>query len=84
MDVASLVHGLDARDELVGDQEDGLQGELLAAVAEKVLERGTEKLDSHDVILAFAAIPEELRVARFSSELLEHLRLLNHLWPSDL
>ena len=48
---------LDAGDELVGEEEDGLEGELAVAEVEEVLERGAEQVEHHGIVVAFRAEP---------------------------
>eukprot|EP00187_Rhodella_violacea_P007101 CAMPEP_0174886340 /NCGR_PEP_ID=MMETSP0167-20121228/1575_1 /TAXON_ID=38298 /ORGANISM="Rhodella maculata, Strain CCMP736" /LENGTH=353 /DNA_ID=CAMNT_0016122291 /DNA_START=88 /DNA_END=1148 /DNA_ORIENTATION=- len=57
---ASGVDVLDALDHLVGEHEDGLEGEPPMAEIEEVLETGAEEIDSHDVVVALLAEPPDL------------------------
>lgn len=55
VDEVSLVDGLDAGEHLLGDHDDGLDGESAAAVVEEVLERGAEEVDDEDVVKTLLA-----------------------------
>ncbi|KAI0563609.1 casein kinase I [Gracilaria domingensis] len=59
----SRVDVLDPLDHLVGEHEHGLEGEATVAKVEKVLERGTEQIDGHDIVLALDAVPADARNA---------------------
>jgi hypothetical protein len=48
---------LDARDELVGKEKDGLQGELAVAEVEEILQRRAEQVQDHGVVIALGAEP---------------------------
>jgi hypothetical protein len=48
---------LDAGDELIGEQEDGLQRELAVAEVEEIFQRGTEQIEDHGVVVALGAEP---------------------------
>lgn len=50
---------LDAGDELIGQKEDGLQGELAVAEVEEILERGAEKIEDHGVVVTLGAEPAD-------------------------
>ena len=50
---------LDARDELVGQQEDGLERELAVAEVEEVLKAGPEQVQDHGVVVTFGAKPAD-------------------------
>mgnify|MGYP006976755015 CR=1 FL=1 len=50
---------LDTGDELVSQQQDGLQGELAVAEVEKVLKTGTEKVENHGIVVALSAEPAD-------------------------
>jgi hypothetical protein len=51
------VNVFDTGDELVGKEEDGLQGELAVAEVEQILETGTKKVEDHGVVVALGAKP---------------------------
>jgi len=53
------VNVLDAGDELVGQKEDGLQGELAVAEVEEILERGAEEIEDHGVVVTLGAEPAD-------------------------
>ena len=48
---------LDAGDELIGEQEDGLQRELAVAEVEEIFQGGTEQIEDHGVVVALGAEP---------------------------
>lgn len=48
---------LDAADELVGEQEDGLEGEFAVAEVEEILEGRAEQVEDHGVVVALGAEP---------------------------
>jgi hypothetical protein len=62
------VNVLDAADELVGEQEDGLEGEFAVAEVEEILERGAEKVEDHGVVVTLGAEPSDERNADAASE----------------
>ena len=43
--------------ELVGEKENGLEGEFTVAEIEEILQTGTEEIDNHGVIIAFDSEP---------------------------
>ena len=45
--------------QLVGQQEDGLQGELAVAEVEQVFERGTQEVNDHGVVVALRPEPTD-------------------------
>jgi hypothetical protein len=50
---------LDAGDELIGQEKDGLQRELAVAEVEKILERRTEEIENHGVVVTLGAEPAD-------------------------
>ena len=54
---------LDSRDELVGQQEDGLEGELAVAEVEQIFQAGAEEVKNHGVVVTFCAEPADERNA---------------------
>lgn len=50
---------LDAGDELVGEQQNGLQGEFPITEVEKILETGAEEIENHGVVVALGAKPAD-------------------------
>jgi hypothetical protein len=48
---------LDAGDELVGQEQDGLEREFAVAEVEEILERRAQKVQDHGVVVAFCAEP---------------------------
>ena len=59
---------LDAGDELVGEEEDGLEGELAVAEVEEVLEGWAEQVEHHGVVVTFRAEPSDERDADAAGE----------------
>jgi hypothetical protein len=47
----------DAGDQLVGQEQDGLEGELSVAEVEQVFQTGAEKVDDHGIVVTFGAEP---------------------------
>ena len=43
--------------ELIGEEEDGLEGEFTVAEIEEILQTGTEEIDDHGVVIAFDSEP---------------------------
>jgi hypothetical protein len=54
-------HGMTGVYHLVGDHEHGLDGELAVAHVEDVLERGSEEIDHHHVVVALLPEPSHVR-----------------------
>ena len=50
---------LDAGDELVGQEKDGLQRELAVAEVEEILEGGAEEIEDHGVVVTLSAEPAD-------------------------
>jgi hypothetical protein len=59
VDEALGVDVLDAADQLVGEQEDGLEGEFAVAEVEEILEGGAEEVEDHGVVVALGAEPPD-------------------------
>ena len=57
VDEALGVDVLDAGDKLVGQQEDGLEGEFAVAEVEEIFEGGAEQVEDHGVVVALGAEP---------------------------
>lgn len=53
------VYVLDARDELVGQEEHRLQGELAVAEVEEILQAGAEKIQYHSIIVTLGSEPTD-------------------------
>ena len=58
----------DAGDKLVGEEQDGLEGELSVAEIEQVLEAGAEEVKDHGVVVALGAKPADKRDADAAGE----------------
>lgn len=67
---------LDAADELVGEQEDGLEGELAVAEIEKVFEGWAKEIEDHRVVIAFGAEPSHKGNAHAAGERLVDASLI--------
>jgi hypothetical protein len=50
---------LDAGDELISQEENGLQGELAIAEIEEILQAGAEQVNDHGIVLALGAKPAD-------------------------
>jgi hypothetical protein len=59
---------LDAGDELIGEEEDGLEGELAVAEVEEVFQAGAEEVEDHGVVVTLGAEPANEGNADASSE----------------
>lgn len=55
------VNVLDAGDELIGQEQDGLQGELAVAEVEEILQARTEKIENHGIVITFGTEPANER-----------------------
>jgi len=49
----------DTRDELIGQKEDSLEGELAVAEVEEIFERWAEKVENHGVVITLCAEPAD-------------------------
>jgi len=67
---------------LIGQHEDGLQGELAFAIVKQVFERGAQQVNNHDVVVSFNAKPVNIRHTNSTLQdtvelgLVEQLRML--------
>jgi len=59
---------LDAGDELVGKEQDGLEGELSVAEVEEILQTGTKEIEDHGVVVTFGSKPTNKGNADASSK----------------
>lgn len=62
--------------ELIGEQEDSLEGEFAVAKVEEVFERGTKEIKNHGVVVTFGAEPPHERDADTAGEVLVNLGLV--------
>jgi len=53
------VNVFDSRDELIGEEEDRLQGEFAVAEVEQVFQTGSEKVEDHGIVITFGAKPAD-------------------------
>lgn len=63
MDEGFGVDVLDTGDELVGQEEDGLEGEFAVAEVEEILQAGTKEVKYHCVVIALGSEPANKRNA---------------------
>lgn len=80
VDEALGVDVLDAGDELIGEEQDSLQGELAVAEVEEVLEGGSEQVEDHGIVVAFCSEPSHERDTDTTSQRLVHASLILQLW----
>lgn len=59
---------LDAGDELVGQEQDSLEGELSVAEVEEILQTGAEKVENHGVVITLGTEPTDKGNADTASE----------------
>jgi hypothetical protein len=48
---------LDARNQLVGKQKDGLEGEFAVAEVEQILQTRSKEVEDHGIVVTFSAKP---------------------------
>lgn len=84
MDERLGVDVLDARDELVGEQQDSLQGELAVAEVEEILKGGAEKIQDHGIVVALSAEPANEWDSDTASQRLVDASLILQLWVLGL
>jgi hypothetical protein len=68
VDEALGVNVLNTADELVGEQEDSLEGEFAVAEVEEILEGRAEKVKDHGVVVTLGAKPSDERNADAASK----------------
>lgn len=59
---------LDAGNELIGQEENSLEGELSVAEVEEVLQAGAQKIKDHGVVVTFGAKPADERDANSTGQ----------------
>ena len=59
---------LDAGDELIGEEEHGLEGELSVAEVEQIFQGGTKEIEDHGIVVTFCAKPTDEGDSNTSSE----------------
>jgi hypothetical protein len=59
VDKALGVDILDAGNQLVGQEKDGLQGELPVAEVEEILQTGSEQIQNHGIVVALGSEPAD-------------------------
>lgn len=68
MDEGFGMNVLDARDELIGEEEDRLQGEFAVAEVEEILQAGTQEIKHHGIVVTLGPIPTHKGYAHTSGE----------------
>ena len=68
VDKALGVDVLNAADQLVGEEEDGLEREFAVAEVEEIFEGGAEEIEDHGVVVTLGAEPPDERNADAASE----------------
>lgn len=63
---------LNARNQLIGEEEDGLQGEFAVAEVEKILETGAEEIEDHGIVVTLGAEPADKGDSNTAGERLVH------------
>ena len=71
---------LDAGNELIGEQEDSLQGEFAVAEIEQVLEAGSEKVQDHGIVITLGSKPTDKGNADAAGEGLVDTCFIFELW----
>ena len=71
---------LDAGDQLIGQEEDRLQGEFPVAEIEQILQAGSEEVEHHGVVVTFRSEPTDEGDADASGQRLVHACLVFQLW----
>lgn len=61
MDKGLGVNVLDARNKLIGQKENSLQGELPVAEVEQIFQAGTKKVEHHGIVIALGSKPADER-----------------------
>ena len=62
--------------QLISQKKNGLEGELAVAEVEEVLERGTQEVDDHGIVVALLPVPTDKGHAYASCERLVDLGLI--------
>ena len=75
---------LDAGDELVGQQKNGLQGELAVAEVEEILQTGSEQVKNHGIVITLGTEPADKRDTDTTSQRLVDSSLIFELWVLGL
>lgn len=66
MDKVFGVNVFDSRDELVGEQENGLEGKLSSTEIKQVFEAGPKQVEDHAIVVDFSAKPADKRNANYN------------------
>ena len=75
---------LDAGDELIGEEQNGLQGELAIAEVEQILQTGSEEIEHHGIVVTLSSKPTNEWDADTSSEGFVDTGLIFELWVLGL
>lgn len=59
---------LDARDELIGQKQDSLQGELSVAEVEEILQAGAKEIEDHGIVITLSSEPSNKGNANTTSK----------------
>lgn len=59
---------LNSRNQLIGEEEDGLERELSVAKVEEIFERGAKEIEHHGIVVTFGSEPANERNADASGE----------------
>lgn len=68
MDEGLGVDVLDTRDELIGQEKDGLEGEFSVTEVEEILQTGTEEIENHGIVVTLGTEPANKRNADTTSQ----------------
>ena len=74
--VMSIVQRLEPSEQLIHDQQRGLEGEPSPAVLEQVLEVGSQQLEDHHIEVVLDTMPADLRKAHLSRQRCVDVHLL--------
>lgn len=80
MDEGLGVDVLDAGDELVGEKQNGLQGELAVAEVEEVFERRAKQVEDHRIVVTLGTEPTHEGYADATGEGFVDTSLIFELW----
>lgn len=67
---------LDAGDELVGKQEDRLQGKFAVTKVEEIFQTGTEEVENHGIVVTLSSEPADEGNSNAASKGLVHTSLI--------
>lgn len=70
------VNVFDSRDELIGQEKNGLQGKLSVTEVEEILQTGAEKVENHGIVVALGTKPANKRDSNATSKRLVYTGLI--------